>query len=1048
MLTGKKSRTESYSTPVITAIGFAFVLTVALTPVGINLRTGFGPFWTVVGWVLTCSTVLLLVGLLVYQYLYPPVEPKKPNADGGRPVAEPVDVKVSAKKNGFWARLKQAARLSLALASKTSDTQLVSESFQGIEATTVEFEGRFRKLLDEAMPKEKGRTLVVVLDNLDRLPESVAETAWSTLSAFLDLNHEGQSRRNHRKLWLVVPVNHSALVPWGDLTDAKEGAATETGPAQVATQPALNHLLSKAFQVEFNVPKPLDSGWKKYLRECLRQALREKSRPGEREKISNVFEAGHYWTAADRPTPREIRRYVNNVVALYTSQRAEASLLVVALFVARNMSEWPAENLIKQILVPPAVSDLFEADPQVDLAALYYGVNADNAKEILLVQQIVQALASPNPNDARAALKALESQDAFLDKFTSCLRHLPADENLLENHLVNGVCFYDGTPPADQVKNATFIANALINHPSWSALSKRTGEAMVAATTILGKPVDNALPALWSSLPDPAAAKETLGTKLDDWAMCFAEVRHLLPEAPGSIPWPGALSSWAPEDTLALADSLAAAGVTGSNLHPAGFDPLPVDVTAVLEERLSPEGFSAIRDAFWSAVPDPRFLKADFSALSAHITVLLDAYRSPNELLLTTHGMFLWKLINRFERAESAAVQAAGSTQLHGLVSSGLASRHIKEFLNHGDEKSAGLLLANVLLHLPQAELLEEAQTDHQESIEALTASSALATVVGVALEAADARNRLNEFLERLCQDGLGPLIPGALQCLDASPALAKNVLPSTVISNPLLHQAVGQDYAPLTQSLVDQGLVSELTDGALDLGRTDLYLATATFVNTSQGARPRKLAKVTDLVNFFQTGLNAIPQTTWAREMDKPGLAVKFLSGLRQIGLPLQVGGALGAALRQRVDALTSSPLSADIDELWKAAGKAEQAVLSRNLVDRLVEGGPGMHAAWKGFGSLIEPSKLESEADKLARSVILKAYEGGTEEDFALASAIIERCPGVLTRAKMTTKDTLRSAVANPDIEPTPGRKAVKDSVLSVLGQSSPPKRPQPRG
>ena len=73
------------------------------------------------------------------------------------------------------------------------------------DPTSVEFEAVFRDLLDEAL-KDKGRKLLLVVDNLDRVEPSDALSIWSTLQTFL--GHSDYQRPEWiNRLWVLIPYD-------------------------------------------------------------------------------------------------------------------------------------------------------------------------------------------------------------------------------------------------------------------------------------------------------------------------------------------------------------------------------------------------------------------------------------------------------------------------------------------------------------------------------------------------------------------------------------------------------------------------------------------------------------------------------------------------------------------------------------------------------------------------------------------------------------------------------------------------------------------------
>src|SRR6266568_8835281 len=76
----------------------------------------------------------------------------------------------------------------LSLFVKRFETLDRNETIETPEPTSIEFGEIFRRLLSEALG-EKGRKLVIVIDNLDRVPTSEALAVWATMRTFFE--HSG-----------------------------------------------------------------------------------------------------------------------------------------------------------------------------------------------------------------------------------------------------------------------------------------------------------------------------------------------------------------------------------------------------------------------------------------------------------------------------------------------------------------------------------------------------------------------------------------------------------------------------------------------------------------------------------------------------------------------------------------------------------------------------------------------------------------------------------------------------------------------------------------
>lgn len=147
----------------------------------------------------------------------------------------------------FW---KATVENDNSLLTKASNTTVSTA-----DPTTIEFMELFDRAMKEALPPDKKRRLVVVLDNLDRLSPENAQKAWATVQAFL----QGQLEEKEHwfsQVWLLVPYDASRVLRHS----AEDKSAAE------------GHLV-KMFSARFRVPPITVPDWRLLLKRYLGQAL-------------------------------------------------------------------------------------------------------------------------------------------------------------------------------------------------------------------------------------------------------------------------------------------------------------------------------------------------------------------------------------------------------------------------------------------------------------------------------------------------------------------------------------------------------------------------------------------------------------------------------------------------------------------------------------------------------------------------------------------------------------------------------------------------------
>lgn len=182
------------------------------------------------------------------------------------------------------------------------------------DPTSIEFRDLFVKLLQCSASvkrlKGTGGKLLIVVDNLDRVIGSDVTHIWATLKTFFEKDSSSECNIG----------NVSLLVPY-DLT------AVRSNLTQIHLNDDLNHyaeaLLDKAFQVQFDIPPLMYSEWRKFFESQLKIVDTTLEISGDNfskdcADLANIYRVLR--RQIDAPTPREIKLFINRLVANHLSR--------------------------------------------------------------------------------------------------------------------------------------------------------------------------------------------------------------------------------------------------------------------------------------------------------------------------------------------------------------------------------------------------------------------------------------------------------------------------------------------------------------------------------------------------------------------------------------------------------------------------------------------------------------------------------------------------------------------------------------------------------
>lgn len=372
-LVGRVEQVDSRSIPALTPWGAIILASLLLYPVGAGLfgldtlrealsATGLGWWPLAVAGALMAAPLLIVTG--VYAWWRPWGELAIWNVD-------------------FWTthakRHKDDSIISILV--QRGQERTVTKTTHAPEPSAIEFQKMFQDINSEV--GRANRRLVIVIDNLDRMVAAQAAEFWANVRS-LFLGRDANSSGPNKTLPLVIlPVDESAFARMYD-----DSAGNTTGLFNGQS------FISKTFDVVFHVTRPVLSRWADYFAEQMKFAFSGKLSDAEVLIAQRVFE--HSRLARDgaqtkQVTPREINTFINALAALRLQWPSEQISLEAAATYAAFRGQIDADLLR---VLKEGLNDRTKigAHRQREIAALHFGVQPDEAVQVLLEAPIKNAL--------------------------------------------------------------------------------------------------------------------------------------------------------------------------------------------------------------------------------------------------------------------------------------------------------------------------------------------------------------------------------------------------------------------------------------------------------------------------------------------------------------------------------------------------------------------------------------------------------------------------------------------------------------------------------
>lgn len=245
---------------------------------------------------------------------------------------------------------------------KETEYEVISEE----EPSVVEFKKWMQDVSDN-LNHEKCRKLVIIFDNMDRLPAEKVKQLWSSIHTFF-------AETGFDNIWVIIPydITHLSCAFGDNPTKAHELA---------------QYFINKTFPVTFTVPKPVITDYKGIFRKLFEEAFGD-TQNKEENIINRLYRLQH-----KEANIRDIIIFINRLVSLYKVRHDDVSIVSMAIYQLYKDVIHKDNNEIRQILSGEYLglaSNIIPNDEKLkaEVSALAYGVDIANAKQIPLTGYI------------------------------------------------------------------------------------------------------------------------------------------------------------------------------------------------------------------------------------------------------------------------------------------------------------------------------------------------------------------------------------------------------------------------------------------------------------------------------------------------------------------------------------------------------------------------------------------------------------------------------------------------------------------------------------
>ena len=201
------------------------------------------------------------------------------------------EVKIQKKTNKKRKIIKNASSRLFHIYQSGEKEETTYETISEDEPTV----RKFRKWMKEISDDLENNKLVLVFDNMDRLPKAKVQELWSSIHTFF-------AETKYDNIRVIVPFDREHIK-----------SAFKTEDVQTGNMCFGDDFINKTFNVVYRVSPPILSDWKKYFRLKWNEAFGENKVDSD-DNYNNVIQI--YDLLNKENTPRKIIAFINEFVSI------------------------------------------------------------------------------------------------------------------------------------------------------------------------------------------------------------------------------------------------------------------------------------------------------------------------------------------------------------------------------------------------------------------------------------------------------------------------------------------------------------------------------------------------------------------------------------------------------------------------------------------------------------------------------------------------------------------------------------------------------------
>jgi len=254
-----------------------------------------------------------------------------------------------------WANLSSLFYLYKGKELENTTFEILSD----LEPSVKEFKDWIKSISEGLIDKK----LIIVYDNMDRLPPDKVKGIWSSIHTFF-------AEEEYEKIHIIIPFDRKHLQKAFDTDDE----TTQT-----------NEFINKTFSLIYRVTPPILTDWKKFFHTKFEEAF-QNSENEELPLVLSIFDR-----LKERFTPRDMIVFINELVSYKKIWKDDIPLRYIAIFTLQKeiILQNPHKNILDNNYLK-TTNELFFNDNKLQdyISSLTFNVPVEKASQVLLIRDL------------------------------------------------------------------------------------------------------------------------------------------------------------------------------------------------------------------------------------------------------------------------------------------------------------------------------------------------------------------------------------------------------------------------------------------------------------------------------------------------------------------------------------------------------------------------------------------------------------------------------------------------------------------------------------